>query len=139
MELTISNLTLINKNIVIVEDDIHSIKYYETLLRHSGANLIILRSGLEFIEYIRQEQSKADFVFMDYLIPFVNGIECLRIFRKTNKTTPVVILTAYMSEQTKTDAYIAGCNEYVLKPVYCEKLVFLLEKYLLQDKEVFIS
>ncbi len=139
MGLTISNLTLENKNIVIVEDDVHTIRYYETLLRNTGANVLVLRSGLEFVEYIKQGKQEIDFIFMDYLIPFINGIDCVRIFRKTNKTTPVVMLTAYMSEQTKTDSYIAGCNEYVLKPVYCEKLVFLLEKYLLQNKEILVS
>jgi len=136
MALAFSNLNLTNKNIVIVEDDIHSIKYYETLLRNSGAEITILRSGLEFVEYIRNEENRVDFVFMDFLIPFINGIDCIRLFRKTNKTTPVIMLTAYMSEQTKTDSYVAGCNEYVLKPVYCEKLLFLLEKYLTREKEI---
>jgi CheY-like chemotaxis protein len=133
MGLNISNLNLINKTIVIVEDDIHSIKYYETLLKSTGASVIVLRSGLEFIEYIKQEERNIDFIFMDFLIPFINGIDCTRIFRKSNKQTPVVMLTAYSSEQTKTDSYIAGCNEYVLKPVYCEKLIFLLDKYLYQE------
>ena len=103
MGLTISNLTLENKNIIIVEDDVHTIRYYETLLRNTGANVLVLRSGLEFIEYIKQGKQEIDFIFMDYLIPFINGIDCVRIFRKTNKTTPVVMLTAYMSEQTKTE------------------------------------
>lgn len=133
MGLKISALELINKNIVIVEDDIHSIKYYDTLLKNTGASVTFLRSGLEFVEYIKQEERNIDFIFMDFLIPLVNGIECIRIFRKSNKSTPIVMLTAYSSEQTKTDAYIAGCNEYVLKPVYCEKLMFLLERYLIRE------
>ena len=41
------------------------------------------------------------------------------------------MLTAYSSEQAKTEAFIAGCNEYVLKPIYPEKIIFLLEKYLI--------
>jgi CheY-like chemotaxis protein len=40
------------------------------------------------------------------------------------------MLTAYSSEQCKTEAYLSGCNEYVLKPIYPEKIFFLLEKYL---------
>jgi CheY-like chemotaxis protein len=40
------------------------------------------------------------------------------------------MITAYSSEQAKTEAYIAGCNEYLLKPIYPEKVFFLLEKYL---------
>lgn len=133
MELNTNHLDLSGKNVVIVEDDVPSIKYYETLLKNSGAVIIILRSGLEFIEYIKQDDCRIDFIFMDFLIPFINGIDCTRIFRKTNKKAPVIMLTAYSSEQAKTEAFIAGCNEYVLKPIYCEKLLFLLEKYLIQE------
>ncbi|MBI5009802.1 MAG: response regulator [Bacteroidia bacterium] len=133
MELNTSHLDLSGKNVVIVEDDIPSIKYYEILLKNSGATIVVLRSGLEFIEYIKQDDCRIDFIFMDFLIPFINGIDCTRIYRKSNKKTPVIMLTAYSSEQAKTDAFIAGCNEYVLKPIYCEKLKFLLEKYLIQE------
>jgi CheY-like chemotaxis protein len=60
----------------------------------------------------------------------INGIECVRILRKERKNIPVIMITAYSSEQAKTEAYIAGCNEYLLKPIYPEKIFFLLEKYL---------
>jgi len=133
MELNTNNLDLSGKNVVIVEDDIPSLKYYETLLKNCGAEIIILRSGLEFVEYIKQDDKRIDFIFMDFLIPFINGIDCTRIYRKSNKKTPLIMLSAYFSEQAKTEAFIAGCNEYVLKPVYCEKLMFLLEKYLIQE------
>ena len=139
MELTINYLDLSGKNIVIVEDDIPSIKYYETILKNCGATITVLRSGLEFVEYQKQEEIKIDFIFMDFLIPFINGLDCTRIFRKTNRKTPVIMLTAYSSEQTKTEAYIAGCNEYVLKPIYCEKLLFLLDKYLVRQVPVTIT
>jgi len=72
-------------------------------------------------------------VFMDFLIPLVNGIECIRSFRKERKNVPVLMLTAYSSEQSKTEAYLAGCNEYILKPVYPEKVYFMLEKYLMHE------
>jgi len=133
MELNTSNLYLEGKNIIIVEDDIPSIRYYETLLKNSGASITVLRSGLEFIEYLKLEEGRIDFIFMDFLIPYINGLDCTRIFRKSNKKTPVIMLTAYSSEQVKTEAFVAGCNEYVLKPIYCEKLMFLLGKYLIRE------
>jgi CheY-like chemotaxis protein len=40
------------------------------------------------------------------------------------------MLSAYFSENTKNEAFIAGCNEYILKPVFPEKIFSLLEKYL---------
>jgi len=130
MALDINELQLSDKSIVIVEDDLPSIRYYETLLRSSGANITTFRNGKEFVDYISQPDIKIDIVFMDFLIPLLNGIECLRAFRKNRKNVPVLMLTAYSSEQCKTEAYLAGCNEYVLKPIYPEKIFFLLEKYL---------
>ena len=130
MALNISNLTLDNKNIVIIEDDLPSIRYYETLLKNSGATVKIFHTGKEFVDYKNQGHNNIDLVFMDFLIPLINGIECIKIFRKERKSTPVIMITAYSSEQAKTEAYIAGCNEYVLKTIYPEKIFFLLEKYL---------
>jgi CheY-like chemotaxis protein len=130
MALNINDLQLADKRIIIVEDDLPSIRYYETLLKSSGADVKVFHNGKEFVDYINQEKGNIDLVFMDFLIPLINGIECLRIFRKERKNIPVLILTAYTSEQSKTEAYLAGCNEYVLKPIYPEKIFFLLEKYL---------
>ncbi len=136
MNLNISNLDLTGKYIVIVEDDRPSIKYYETLLKQSGADLRIFRTGKEFVDYITSDHPDIDIILMDFLIPLINGIECVRIFRKERKSTPVIMITAYSSEQAKAEAYIAGCNEYILKPIYPEKIVFILQKYLLSDVPV---
>jgi CheY-like chemotaxis protein len=130
MTLNISSLELTGKNIVIIEDDLPSIRYYETLLKNSGADVKIFHTGKEFVDYFTHGNNIIDLVFMDFLIPLINGIECIRIFRKERKSIPVIMITAYSSEQAKTEAYIAGCNEYVLKPIYPEKIFFLLEKYL---------
>jgi CheY-like chemotaxis protein len=130
MTLNISNLELSGKNIIIVEDDLPSIRYYETLLKNSGAGITIFHTGKEFVDYLAKGNRNIDLVFMDFLIPLINGIECIRLLRKESKNTPVIMITAYSSEQAKTEAYIAGCSEYVLKPIYPEKIFFLLEKYL---------
>jgi len=138
MLLNISSLELTGKHIVIVEDDRPSIKYYETLLKDSGATIDIFRTGKEFVDYIAEDHNKIDLIFMDFLIPLINGIECVRVFRKESKIIPVIMITAYSSEQAKAEAYIAGCNEFVLKPIYPEKIIFLLEKYLLNEVPAYL-
>jgi CheY-like chemotaxis protein len=130
MNLSFNNLELNNKNIIIVEDDIPSVRYYETLLKNSGASISVFTNGKDFINYLSSTEDRIDIIFIDFLIPFVNGIECTRILRKEKKNIPVLMLTAYFSEQTKNEALIAGCNEYILKPVFPEKIFCLLEKYL---------
>lgn len=52
MTLNISNLELTGKNIVIVEDDVPSIRYYETLLKNSGADIKIFHTGKEFVDFL---------------------------------------------------------------------------------------
>jgi len=133
MSLNFSSLELRGKTIVVVEDDVPSLRYYETLILSSGANVVKLRTGKDFIDYISKNDSKIDLVIMDFLIPLINGIDCTRIFRKGRKNVPVLMITAYSSEQSKADAFIAGCNEYILKPVYPDAIYTLLEKSLKQD------
>jgi DNA-binding response OmpR family regulator len=127
---TINNSEYKGKNIVVVEDDLSSSRYYEVLLKSTGADFKIFQTGKDFVDYLTQGNKKIDLVIMDFLVPLINGIECIRIFRKESKTTPVIMITAYSSEQAKTDAFIAGCDEYLLKPVYPEQVLFVLRKYL---------
>ena len=130
MSLGFSNNDLENKKIIIVEDDLPSVKYYQTVLQNSGAVVQVFSNGRQFTEFISKSSSSIDLVIIDFLIPFVNGIDCVKAFRKENKCTPVLMITAYFSDQTRKEALIAGCNEYVLKPVFPDKLHALLEKYL---------
>jgi DNA-binding response OmpR family regulator len=130
MNIAYNNLELQGKTIVIIEDDIPSVKYYKTLLLNSGASIRVFTNGKDFLSYLDTTTDKIDLVLVDFLIPFVNGIECIRLFRKEKKVTPVLMLTAYYSEQSKNEALIAGCNEYILKPVFPEKVYSLLDKYL---------
>jgi len=115
-----------------VEDDLPSVKYYETLLRNSGAIIKVFRNGKDFVDFISAGGDRIDLVFMDFLVPLVNGIECTRIFRKSRKNIPVIMITGYASEKSKKEAFLAGCNEYILKPIYPESIYTLLEKYLLE-------
>lgn len=140
MSLNFSALELKDKTIFIVEDDVPSIRYYETLLQSSGADVMKFRTGKDFIDFFSaKKNAKVDLVIMDFLIPLVNGIDCTRMFRKIRRNVPVLMITAYTSEQTKSEAYIAGCNEYILKPVYPEFVFSLLEKYLKQEVNQSVS
>lgn len=127
-----NGLNLEGKTIIVVEDDLPSVKYYETLLRNSGAGIKVFRNGKEFVDFITVNKEKFDLVFMDFLVPLVNGIECTRILRKSLKNVPVIMVTGYASDQMKKEAFLAGCNEYVLKPIYPEFIYNLLEKYLFE-------
>ncbi len=101
-----------------------------TVCHGTGIDFEIFQTGQEFVDYLALENKNIDLIIIDFLVPLINGIDCVKIFRKKSKRTPVIMITAYNSEQTRTEAFIAGCNEYVLKPIYPEKLISILKKYL---------
>jgi PleD family two-component response regulator len=133
MSLGYNNSELKGKKVIIVEDDIPSVRYYENILINSGASISVFTNGKDFISYLEKVNENIDIVLIDFLIPYVNGIECTRYFRRHHRHTPLLMISAYYSEQTKNEAFIAGCNEYILKPIYPEKLYCIMEKYLNQQ------
>jgi len=62
-------------------------------------------------------------VLMDIDMPGKSGIETLTDIRKVNKTLPIVMLTAYESEQRIVEAIKAGANGYLLKNQKMDQLV----------------
>lgn len=125
--------------IAIVDDDLASIRYFEVLLKTTGASVITFMNGTDLINFISGGLKNVDMVMIDYLIPFVNGIDCARQIRKVNKSIPVIMVTAYYTRESKEDALLAGCNEYILKPIVPEKVLALLEKYLLHREYAHLS
>ena len=129
------HLDLSDKTIAIVDDDMASLRYFEVLLRTTGANVLSFNNGSDLINFISDNKDgKTDMILLDYLIPYINGIECIRQIRKANKKIPLIMITAYYTRESKEEAFLAGCNEYILKPVIPEKVLSLLEKYLLHKE-----
>lgn len=124
------HLDLSQKTIAIVDDDVASIRYFEVLLKTTGAQVVSFMNGSELVDYVSKNIDSVDMVLLDYLIPLVNGIDCIREIRKINKTIPLVMITAYYTRESKEESFLAGSNEYILKPVVPEKVLALLEKYL---------
>ncbi|HCC72001.1 MAG TPA: hypothetical protein DEQ09_12755 [Bacteroidales bacterium] len=124
------NLDLSGKTIAVVDDDLATIRYFEILLKTTSAEVITFLNGTDFINYVKTHPKSFDLVMMDYLIPFVNGIECVKSLRKFNRHVPVVMITAYYTRESKEESILAGSNEYILKPVIPERVLSILEKYL---------
>jgi CheY-like chemotaxis protein len=67
---------------------------------------------------------------MDIGMPVMNGLETIIHIRKFNTKIPIIVQTAYSSDQ-KSEAFSAGCNDYIRKPVIENELMATIEKYFL--------
>ena len=131
------HLDLSGKFIAIIDDDPATTRYFEVLLKTTSAGVTSFSNGADFLEHIKDNPDAFDLLMMDYLIPYVNGIDCIKAFRKQNSKVPVIMITAYYTRESREESILAGSNEYILKPVIPEKVLGILEKYLASKEYVF--
>ncbi len=64
-----------------------------------------------------------DPVILDVMMPFMDGMTCLREMRNRHINTPVIILTARGEEYDKLAGLEGGADDYVVKPFSPRELV----------------
>ena len=105
--------------VLIVDDNSANLLVAEKLLRDTKVKVIKAESGREALELTAQNQFSA--IFMDHLMPDMDGIETLHAIREQVgglcKNTPVVALTANAGSKDQALYRKEGFDGYVLKPV----------------------
>ena len=61
-------------------------------------------------------QGGIDLVILDIMMPFMDGMTCLREMRTRKIMTPVIMLTARSEEYDKLTGLESGADDYVVKP-----------------------
>ncbi len=114
--------------ILIAEDDTVSDMYLTTALRHANCELLHASTGPEVIE-IFQKNPDTDLILMDIKMPEMNGYEATKIIRQTNPGVIIIAQTAHGLKGDRENALMAGCNDYLSKPVNANELLNLINKY----------
>ncbi len=124
---------------LIAEDDMSNFTYIKKALRLTGAEIIHACDGMEAITKYNENPS-IDLVLMDLNMPRMNGNEATRYIRETNKEIPIIVQTAYALSSEKEEAFNAGCNDYITKPILKNLLLDKVNYHLIQnDKNNFIG
>jgi two-component system cell cycle response regulator DivK len=109
--------------VLLVDDDIHNQKIFETVLRHSG---FVVRQASNGEEALREARAHhPDLILMDLSIPVIDGWECTRQLKADEVTRDIIILalTAHAMHGDEERALAAGCDGYLSKPISPRKLV----------------
>lgn len=121
--------------VLVVDDNAMNLKVVDTLLRHYKIRVDMADSGREAIERIRNK--KYDLVFMDHMMPEMDGVEALHRIRKLPlehvKALPVVALTANAVGGARELFLKEGFQDFVAKPIEKTNMERVLRKYL-KDK-----
>ena len=103
-------------NLLIVEDDVVSSYYLETILKDDFRRITIVENGMEAVDYCKKNP-EVDLVLMDIKMPVMNGYDATKEIRKFNKDVLIIAQTAYAMHGDKEKSIEAGCNEYIVKPI----------------------
>jgi len=107
------------QKILIVDDEPHiRLLLYQTLeeLEDEGIKVLTAANGKEALQIIEQE--KPQLVFLDIMMPMMNGFEVCQQVKKSLKLPDIciVFLTAKGQEFDKFRGKEVGCDIYITKP-----------------------
>ncbi|MCG9792593.1 response regulator transcription factor [Flavobacterium algicola] len=100
--------------ILIVEDELGITQFLQQGLEEEGYKITTASDGLLGLEAAQKENF--DLLLLDWMLPKMTGLEICKIFRNTNKTTPIIFLTAKDTTQETIQGLQAGANDYIKKP-----------------------
>ena len=108
-------------NILVVEDDAELNRLFCTVLSKNGYNPIGASDGEAALDIMQSEY--IDLIITDIMMPRLDGFQLTESLRQTDRTTPVLLITAKDSFGDKQRGFLSGADDYMVKPVDVEEML----------------
>ena len=119
-------------SVLIADDNEANLFVASGLMNPYGLAIETVLSGYEALDRIR-EGKEYDIVFMDYMMPGMDGIEATRLIRETGYTRPIVALTANAVVGQREVFLEKGFEDFITKPIDIRQLNSVLNTFI-RDK-----
>ena len=126
------NIYAPDAKILVVDDNTVNLNVSRGLLQLCKITADTTTSGQQAIDMIQQKQY--DIVFMDHMMPEMDGVKATKIIRERGIDVPIVALTANAIEGAQEMFFAAGMNDYLTKPINKAELKQILEKWIPAEK-----
>ena len=114
--------------ILVAEDDDSARFLMCEVLRRAGYEPCPARDGVEALEVM--EHYQCDLAVVDITMPRMDGITFTRTLREGNCDLPVLMVTARVTQEDKRRGFRAGTDDYMVKPVDEEEMLWRIEALL---------
>ena len=125
--------------VLIVDDNKVNLQVAKELMKLFGFDATTVESGKEAIDRVEKHLVTYDVIFMDHMMPFMDGVEATRFIRQLSgeyaQKVPIVALTANAIKGVEQQFIDAGMNDYLSKPIRLEQLATLLRRYIPKKKQ----
>ncbi|MDD7642294.1 MAG: PocR ligand-binding domain-containing protein [bacterium] len=121
--------------ILVVDDNEVNLAVCVGLLKPLNAQIETAISGAEAIDMISNKMY--DLIFMDHMMPEMDGIETTHIIRRMHPEyddVPIIALTANALENAKGMFLVEGMNDFMAKPIEFSVLLQMVRNWLPKDK-----
>ncbi|MBF0370287.1 MAG: response regulator [Magnetococcales bacterium] len=117
------NRSLNGRHVLIVDDDPRNLFVLTSSLEQNGARVTQALNGRKAL--VQLEKEPVDLIFMDIMMPEMNGYEAIQAIRQksTLKGVPIIALTAKALKEDRQKCLAAGADDYLSKPVDYEVLL----------------
>jgi CheY-like chemotaxis protein len=124
-----NSFNLSGRTILVAEDDEKSYTYLKEIMQRSGALVIHAANGKEAIEAVKLTDT-IDLILMDIQMPSLDGYGATRKIKKIHPNLPIIAQTAYAMDGDKEKSILAGCDDYLTKPIDPGKLLDKIRQFL---------
>ncbi len=126
--------------ILIAEDNELNAEIASAVLENMGAAVEVAKDGIECIDMLnRSEDGYYDLILMDIQMPNLNGYDAARKIRgledQVKANIPIVAMTANAFDEDKKNAYAAGMNGHIAKPINVNEIVSVLTEHVAVIRE----
>ena len=108
-------------HVMVVEDDVKLRSLFCTVLNRSGYLAVPAADGKEALELLDTEY--IDLIISDVMMPGMDGYELIRTLRGNGYTLPILIITAKERFEDKQEGFLAGTDDYMVKPIDVNEMV----------------
>lgn len=113
--------------ILAVDDEPDMLKLLSMIVREKTQHQIVTTNNpLEAVEIVKQ--GSIDMVIADLKMPGLDGSELLDAIREVNKDIPVVIITAFATEEAAAETLEKGGFDFIIKPFRKEQILTTIDK-----------
>lgn len=113
--------------ILAVDDDIHTLELISVYLSQTGYRVIKAMNGKEALSFMQEEVP--DLAIVDVMMPEMDGLALTKVIRE-QYDFPVLLLTAKGRLEDKEKGYLAGSDDYLVKPFEPKELLFRIRAIL---------
>jgi CheY-like chemotaxis protein len=126
-----SDEDLLNKTVLLVDDDARNIFALSSVLERRGMRVLTATTGNEAIALVEATPELA-IVLMDIMMPEMDGYQTMQAIRVNPafRRLPIIALTAKAMKGDREKCLDAGASDYLAKPVNTEQLLSALRMWL---------